>query len=130
MASAKQKAWREKFARMAKSGKWRKGKRRVSIRKRASSAYKKVYSMARKRYRRQSGMGGIGGLTAQKNLIGTVGGALVAQKMGFDPRIGAAAGSYFYGKKGIVGAGVGYVAAPYIASMLGGMLGGNTNSGF
>lgn len=118
MATAKQKAWREKFARMYGGG-----------RKKASRKTKRGGVMARRRGRR-SGRGGssMGGLLSQKNIIGTLGGAYIAPMAGLDPKIGAAAGSFLYGKKGIMGAAVGYFVAPMVLSMIP-QLGGTKVSG-
>jgi len=73
----------------------------------------------RKRYGRRSG-GSVGGLLSTNNLIGTVAGGMVAGP------VGAAAGSYLVGKKGILGAAVAYFAAPYVLSMVGRFTGGST----
>ena len=72
--------------------------------------------------------GGMGGLFSTKNLVGTLAGAYLAPKVGLNPQLGAAAGSFIYGKKGVVGAAVGYFAAPYIMGLLGGMSGSGTNN--
>lgn len=82
MASAKQRAWRKKFAAMAKSGKFRKKsstKRRKSTRKgqrrkTARRAYEGIKRKARKSYKRRKSRSGmkfprLGG-TAKKIVIG------------------------------------------------------------
>ena len=74
--------------------------------------------MARKKGHRRSARGLLGGLMSKNNLIGTIGGAFLARYAGVSPRLGAAAGAYFYGKSGLVGAGVGYVAAPMVTGMI------------
>jgi hypothetical protein len=74
-------------------------------------------SMAR-RGRRGGSKGGFGGLLSQNNLIGTLGGAYIAPQLGISPAIGGAVGSYMMGKKGIMGAAVGYFAAPLILGMI------------
>ena len=63
MASAKQRAWRKKFAAMAKSGKFRKksskkSTRKGQVRKTARRAYTKVKS-ARKSYKRRKSSSGM-----------------------------------------------------------------------
>ena len=65
MASAKQRAWRKKFAAMAKSGKFRKksstkrrkSTRKYQVRKTARRAYTKVKSKAKSYKRRKSSSG-------------------------------------------------------------------------
>lgn len=76
--------------------------------------------MARKGKSRRSkgGIGGFGGILSTNNLLGTLGGAYVAPMVGVSPAIGAAAGSYFIGKKGIMGAAVGYFVAPMVLGMI------------
>ena len=81
MASAKQRAWRKKFAAMAKSGKFRKksstkrkkSTRKGQVRKTARRAYTKVKS-ARKSYKRRKSSSGMKfpkfGGTAKKIAIG------------------------------------------------------------
>ena len=67
MASAKQKAWRKKFAAMAKSGKFRKksstkrrkSTRRGQVRKTARRAYEGIKSKARKSYKRRKSSSGM-----------------------------------------------------------------------
>jgi hypothetical protein len=83
--------------------------------------------MARKgrRFGRRS-KGGMGGLIGMNNLIGTLGGAYIAPSVGISPQIGAAAGSYFFGKQGIKGAVIGYVAAPMLLNFVGGITGKST----
>jgi len=111
MATAKQRAWRAKFARMYGGGR-KKAKRRSGGGK-----------MARRGRGRRSNGGGMGmsGILSSKNIIGTLGGAYVAPMIGVSPQIGAAAGSYMIGKKGLVGAAVGYFAAPIVLGMIGGL---------
>ena len=77
---------------------------------------------------RKNGSAGFGGILSTKNILGTVAGAYIAPKMGISPQLGAAAGSFLYGKKGVAGAAVGYFAAPYVLGMLGGATGGSTDS--
>jgi hypothetical protein len=112
MATAKQRAWRAKFARMYGGG-----------RKKASRTTKRGGSMARRKKGRGRSKGGMGGLLSTRNLIGTLGGAYAAPMVGIDPKIGAAAGSYLYGKQGVMGAAVGYVMAPMVLSMIPGIPG-------
>ena len=78
--------------------------------------------MARRKYSK-SGGNGFNGLISTKNLLGTLAGAYIAPKMGMSPQIGAAAGSYLIGKKGVMGAAVGYFAAPYLLGLLSGVTG-------
>ncbi len=121
MTTQKQRAWRKKFARMY--GGKRKRKRSRSRASKPARRYKKRYpTMARRRRygrrrRRSSGIG-LGGLLSVKNIIGVVGGGAVAGP------VGAAVGSYALGKKSLLGAGIAYFAYPYIAPMIGQVLGG------
>jgi hypothetical protein len=105
MATAKQRAWRAKFASMYGGG-------RKKARKKTTGG-----KMARKRSRGRS-KGGFGGILSTNNLLGTLGGAYVAPMVGMSPAIGAAAGSYLIGKKGLMGAAVGYFAAPMVLNMI------------
>ena len=66
MASAKQKAWRKKFAAMAKSGKFRKksstkrkSTRRGQVRKTARRAYEGIKRKTRKSYKRRESSSGM-----------------------------------------------------------------------
>ena len=67
MASAKQKAWRKKFAAMAKSGKFRKksstkrrkSTRRGQVRKTARRAYEGIKRKTRKSYKRRKSSSGM-----------------------------------------------------------------------
>lgn len=117
MATAKQRAWREKFARMYGGG-----------RKKARKQTKRGGSMARRKRGRGRSKGGMGGLLSTKNLIGTLGGAYVAPMVGIDPKIGAAAGSFLYGKQGVMGAAAGYFVAPMVLAMIPGLSGGKAGS--
>jgi hypothetical protein len=132
MATAKQRAWRAKFGRIW-GGRKRKTRRSNRIQVAARRTYKRVNSMARRRYRMSRGRGRsggfMGGITSQKNIIGTLLGAYMGPKVGVSPQIGAAAGSYIYGKQGIKGAAVGYFTAPYLTGILANipLPGGNNN---
>jgi len=116
--SAAAKAWGRKMKALRNKGS------NVKKAKRKAKTTRRVSVMAKKRkYSRRSSNGfSMGKLTSTKNLIGTIGGAIVGQKMGIDPRLAAAAGSYIYGKGGLAGAGVGYFAAPTITQMTNGLL--------
>jgi len=84
----------------------------------------KVMARRKSSRRRSSGGGfGLGKLTSQKNLIGTIGGAVLSRYVGIDARYGAAAGSFVYGKAGAAGAIAGYLSGNYIAGMAGSVLG-------
>lgn len=89
-----------------------------------SRSRKRGVRMARRRYSRRNGggMGGLNGLLSTNNLLGTVGGGMVAGP------IGAAAGSYVLGKKGLLGAAVAYFATPYVQSLVGKVTGGSSSS--
>jgi hypothetical protein len=89
-------------------------------------------SMARRKSGKRKGgsKGGFGGILSMKNIAGTLGGYYIAPMVGLDPKIGAAAGSYFIGKKGVMGAAVGYVGAPIVMGMLGGVKTGGSGTIF
>lgn len=79
---------------------------------------KRVSTMAKRSKHRSSRKSGVKGLMSMKNIIGTIGGAYASRYVGVSPAIGAAAGSYLYGKQGITGAAVGYFIAPTAMNML------------
>lgn len=109
------------------NGQWRFIKAGKSRTKKVKS--ERVIKTARRKSYRKSG-NGMGKLTSQKNIIGTLGGAYIAQKfLGMSPQIGAAIGSYAYGKAGIVGAAAGYVVAPMAMSLVGNVTGSVTTTG-
>lgn len=116
MATAKQRAWRAKFAQLY--GNKRKG--RITA--------KRGVKMARRRGKGRSsgGFGRMGGLLSTKNIAGTLGGAYIAPMVGLSPSIGGAVGSYLIGKKGIMGAAVGYFVAPRVLTAVSGMTCGKT----
>jgi len=118
MATAKQKRWRAIFAQRF-GGKKSKAKTRMKTR---------GVNMAkgRRRSSRSSGMGGMSGLLSAQNVMGTIGGAYIAPMVGVSPAIGGAAGSYIIGKKGLMGAAVGYFAAPMLLGLVQSKLSGNT----
>lgn len=87
---------------------------------------RRVVRVARRRSGRKGGSrGGFGvkGLLSQNNIIGTLAGAWLGPKFGVSSNIGAAAGSYLIGKKGLLGAGVGYFAGPIVVSKVAPMVG-------
>lgn len=69
----------------------------------------------------------MGGILSTRNILGTLGGAMVAGPAG------AAVGSYAIGKKGLLGAAVAYFAAPivlpYVQQVLGQVTGGGGSNG-
>lgn len=110
MATAKQKRWRAIFAQRF-GGKKSKAK---------AKKIKRGVVMARRRSsKRSGGMLSAGGIFSTKNLVGTIAGAYIAPKIGMSPQVGAAAGSFIYGKQGIAGAAIGYFAAPIVLGMIG-----------
>jgi hypothetical protein len=117
MASAKQKAWRVKFGRMYGGGK-KKSRRSTGG------------TMAKKS-KKSGGFGGMGmnRVLTPKNSLFTIGGALVAPRLGMNAQIGAAAGGF--AGAGLMGAAAGYFLGAPIANALGGITGqaGNASSG-
>jgi hypothetical protein len=85
--------------------------------RRSSHKTRSVMRVAKRRGHRRSARGTLGGLGSMKNIVGTVGGAMLAKYAGINPRFGGALGAYLYGKTGLLGAGVGYVAAPIATSI-------------
>jgi len=84
-----------------------------------SKSKKRAVSMVKHRRTHRKSGNVFNKLTSQKNIIGTVGGTVLAKYLGMPPAWGAAAGAYMYGKSGIVGAGVGFIAAPTIMNVTG-----------
>jgi len=86
--------------------------------------------MAKKKkggFKRGSGFG-LGRLLSVKNLALTGGAVILGSKLlGVDNKLAGAAGGFM--GAGIPGAIAGYFAAPFIASISGGLMGGNGNGG-
>lgn len=117
MVTAKQRAWRAKFAKMAKSGEFRKGKRKIVTK----TIYKtrRVYpTMARRRRYSRSirRIGGGGKGILNKVLIGLGAsslGGLVAARVGVNPMLVSGAAGYIAG--GPVGA-ISAIAIPMLSN--------------
>jgi hypothetical protein len=124
MATAKQRAWRAKFAQLYGN----KGKKRKM---RRASAGDKMARRGRKFGRKRSGMGGMGGIV-KPFLVGAalgVFGNAIPIVGGIEPMAtGAAAG--FLVKRNIAGAGAGaaggYIGSRYLKGMMG--MGGTTST--
>jgi len=129
MVTAKQRAWRKKFGQMF-GGKTK----RTRLKTRVVYRAKKVYSMARRRFKRYSRRRSSGGLNGMiKPLaIGAIAGYLAPSVPVLNqiptPAVGAGAG-YLLGKKTIMGAGLGAIGAMFIPSLLSGFMGGRTTTG-
>jgi hypothetical protein len=101
--------------------------KKTRIRKTRKSKGVKVMSKRRSSRRRSSGGFGMGKLMSQKNLIGTIGGAIAGRYIGINPSYTAAIGAYAYGKSGIPGAAIAYFGAPVIVNATSGLMGKATN---
>lgn len=119
MATAKQRAWRAKFASM------------YGGKKRSKRSSRKGGTMAKRKYSRRRRGGGFGGfstgrLLTVKNAAFTVGGATLAPRFGMDAKIGGAVGGYL--GAGLMGAVVGYFIAEPASNALSGVMGGGSTA--
>jgi len=131
MVTAKQRAWRKKFARMARSGKFRKRKKRSKSRTSTTSrrrTKRRSSRMARRRrsYSRRSGLG-INKNTISKFLAGMAVGSIAGAALGDNMLVKGAAGYFLGGLPAIVGAVFGTNLLGGLTGFVGGSTGGDTS---
>lgn len=116
MATAKQRAWRAKFARMYGGGRKR---RRSSPVRSAPKRRRRSYGMARRRYGRRRGGGGIMRL-AKPLLIGAAAGMFLGNSITGDKGLNGAAAAGLMGGFSIPALALGWAGATILPGLIGG----------